>query len=121
MPVQQAFPTPQPGTAGTAWHLAKKIGNPAKKKKKIDNKEDSLPRPRLLFPGEQGADSGRFKGRRFGQTSLALCGTGSAESRVCSAWPGWASAATGTHPSTTGLGSGMEGTQATEQSTAQAS
>lgn len=86
MPVQPALPTPQPGTAGTGWHLAKKIGKPAKKeKKKKDNKEDSLPRPRLLFPGEQGADSGRFRGRRLGRTSPALCGAGGAESRVCSA------------------------------------
>lgn len=110
VPVQQALSTPQPGTAGTGWHLAKKIGNPEKKRKeKKTTKKAACPGHACYSrgSGEQGADSGRFKDRRFGQTSPALCGAGGAESRVCSPatpafsrGPGWASAAIGTHPST---------------------
>jgi len=59
VPVQRAL---HPG-AGHSWHRVapcKKNREPSKKKKqnhtkpnKKPNKEDSLPRPRLLFPGEQ--------------------------------------------------------------------
>lgn len=63
MPVQQALPTPQPGTAGTAWHLAKKIGNPAKKKKK-NRQQRRQPAPAtLVVPGGAGSRQWEIQGQ----------------------------------------------------------
>lgn len=97
--------TLQPGSAGTGWHLAKKIGS-SEGKKKAQQRRQPAPAT-LVVPG--GADSGRFKGRRFGQTSPALCAAAGAESRVCSPavpafspGPGWAAAGGGPRSSDLG-------------------